>query len=373
MLMGVATVLFGSWRRVAAYEVIRMAKAVVLLLVIANELTRPQRLVQGAIALVTSMLAESVIGVLQYARGSSLGLEKLGETATKTIEVLAVKSIVGMEVWRVSALLLHPNVFGIFLAAVLPLAIGFFVLKNGWIYKSISLLACGLGTFALLVTYSRSSWASYAAAFTLMMLLLVLHRPLRSRALVLAGVAGLVLLIMLGAFSDKIMTRLLRSQESATSARAQWRSEARVLIGERPVTGWGLNSYVDVVLPFSKLSRKAYSGWVPPVHNIYLLWWAETGIVGFGLYLLVWAAFVWTGVKNLRAGDTVLYVINAACLCGMIAFAVDGFFSLSLRINAIMRLFFVLGGMMMAIRYMLLEARCAAPVGESTAGRSTVR
>ncbi|NLF30218.1 MAG: O-antigen ligase family protein [Planctomycetes bacterium] len=350
-LWGVGVIVLGTWRRLAAYEIIRMAKAMVLFAVLVNELTTRGRILQAALALTASVTLQSAIGVLQLVKGSPLGLEKLGETSARTTEVLAVMSIEGGSVWRVGALLLHPNIFGVFLAAVLPLAVGLFLYGTGGRHRAAALAAAALGSVALVGTYSRSAWVSAAAAFTILGFVLILHRRLRGSAFVMGGLAGLLLAVVLGVFSGRIITRLFNSQESAETGRKEWRIEAGRLIREKPLLGWGLNTYASVVPEYSRWSRRAFEGWTPPVHNVYLLWCAETGIVGLALYLFVWARLVWIGVKNLRIRDPGLYVISAACMCGLLAFTVDGLFSFSLRINPIMRVFWVLGAMIVAIHH----------------------
>ena len=136
------------------------------------------------------------------------------------------------------------------------------------------------------------------------------------------------------------------------------------MIWVKPWLGWGVNSYVHEVVPYLEHPVKAYSGWVPPVHNIYLLWWAETGIVGLAIHLWLWGGLAWVAVQNLRVRDEVMYVANAAALAALVAFAVDGFLSFSLRINQPQRVFWVLGAMIMAVRYWRLRQ----PPASRTAG-----
>jgi hypothetical protein len=69
----------------------------------------------------------------------------------------------------------------------------------------------------------------------------------------------------------------------------------------------------------------------------------------------MWAAIVWAGICNLKVKDERLFAVNAACLAGMLAFALDGFASFSLRLTPALKTFWVLAAMMMAIRYWRLR------------------
>ena len=102
------------------------------------------------------------------------------------------------------------------------------------------------------------------------------------------------------------------------------------------------------------------------MYNIYLLSCAEFRIVGFLIHLALLWALVRVAVKNLRVRDHMLYTLNAACLSALLAFGVDGFFSFSLRFNAILRVFWVLAAMILAIRY----CRLREPAGEPQPGHA---
>jgi O-antigen ligase len=175
-----------------------------------------------------------------------------------------------------------------------------------------------------------------------------------------AGVAVVAVLVVAVIFIEPIMARIFSSREAAMLGRAEYLRDARGMIDAKPWFGWGLNSYVFAVPPFTqygaRFARVHYQDWIPPVHNIYYLWWAELGIVGLSLQLIWLAGVISTGIKNLRVKNEMLFAINAACLAGMLAFVVDGFFSFSLRFNSILRVFWVQAGMMMAIRYYHLKS-----------------
>jgi hypothetical protein len=61
------------------------------------------------------------------------------------------------------------------------------------------------------------------------------------------------------------------------------------------------------------------------------------------------------GIRNFCLKNELLFTINAACLGAMLAFIVDSFFSFALRVNATLRVFWVLAGIIMAIHYWHLQ------------------
>jgi len=359
MLMGCFTVLLGPWHMTAAQEVVRMFKLMVLFLVICNELRRPLRVFHCAAALTLAMVVQAIAGLIQYFTGAHFGLELLGETGTIATESLMETTERGAKVFRVGAFLSHPNVFGIFLAVLLPIAIGTFLLRVGKGYRLFFLSSASLGMAALIVTLSRSGWVSFTAAFVLLMFLMVLHPGLRRRSIFAAVAASGALVAVSLVFYNQIMARIFDSRASAMLGREEYLRDAWGLITAKPWLGWGLNSYVLAVPPFTqygaRMANLHYKGWIPPVHNIYFLWWAETGIVGLALHLAMLGTIFWVGLGNLRVNDKTLFTVNAACLGGVLALLVDGFFSFSLRFNSILRVFWVLAGMIMAVHYWRLR------------------
>jgi O-antigen ligase len=353
--MGFIPIVFGPYRVTAAHEMSRMLKVGLLFVVVTNELERPKRIVQCAMGLCLAMIGQSTIGMVQYVTKKHLGLTILGEANPGTLDQLAEQTLSGVRAFRVSALMSHPNIFSIFLAVAILIAIACFLLRGRMAPKLVFVISALLGMAALIATLSRSGWLSFAAACAVFMALMTLHPRLQGRALLLGGCAGAGLFVVCLAFAGPVITRLYESKDGAMLSRAEYNRTARAMIAVHPVLGWGLNSYVWVAPPFTKWgakgARERFKGWLPPVHNIYLLWTAETGYVGFALHLALWIWVAATAVRNLDVANETLFAINVACLSGLVVFAFDGFFSFTWRINSIMRLYWLIAAMILAIRY----------------------
>jgi O-antigen ligase len=359
MVMGLSTVLFGRYHLTAAHEVFRMFKVMILFLVITNELERPQRVLQCTAGLALAVMVQSGVGLIQYVTHKHFGLDLLGETGAGTLDQLATDSVRTEKAFRVGAFMQHPNIFGAFLAVLLPVLVALFLIKVGKGYRTYFLLCASLGLASLIATLSRSGWLSFAVSGALLMFLMMLHKGLRRRSVLAAGVAIAALGVIAFYFSGPIMERIFESKEGAMLSRSEYIETAMGMIKERPILGWGLNSYVFVAPPFTKYGARGavekYKNWLPPVHNIYLLWMAETGTVGLLLHLTIVGTVLGTALRNLRVRDELLFSINAGSLAGMIAFLVDGMFSFTLRINSMLRLFWVIAAIIMAIHYWRLR------------------
>lgn len=355
MMLGVLYVIEGPWRTYAAQELVRMVKVILLFLVLVNEFKTPQRMLSCAVPLALGVLLQAGVGIGQYLKGNLLGLEVLGETTPKTIQNLAFTSVEGQRAFRPSGLLLHANIFGIYIATMLPLLIAAFLVHRKFLVRALLIGIITIGMVGMILSQSRSAWVSFALAFGLLLVLMLAHRGLSKRALFTTAVSGAALFVVVLGFSGQILKRLFQSKADATVGREVFLQDFYRLISDHWLFGTGLNTYVAEVVPYLSFSQTIYHGWVPPVHNIYFLWWGELGIFGLALNLLLWGTVVWIGIKNLQVRNETFYAINAACLAAMLAFAFDGFLSFSLRVNQPQRVFFLLSAMIFAIHYWRLR------------------
>jgi hypothetical protein len=373
VFIGFCWAAFGTWRTSALQESIRMCKVIALFIVLTNELMLPGRIFHCAAGITLGMLSEAIVGIAQFVTHKNFGLEALGETGQLATDILASSTIQGDKVLRVGGFLQHPNVFGIFLAMLLPFSIGMFLLGRGKYWRLYFLASTPLALAALVFTLSRSGWTSFVSAFLLLMSLMFCHPGLRRRTALASIGAGAVVLLILIIFSGQIGERLFSSNKAATLGREEYIHDAWGMIKARPILGWGMNSYVFAVPPFTKYGARGatrhYQGWIPPVHNIYFLWWSELGIVGLLLHLTVWGSIIATGLKNLRVKDKLLFTVNVACLGCMLALLVDGMFSFSLRFNSILREFWIVSAMILAIRYLRLQSRVTPSVSAKAISR----
>jgi len=80
-------------------------------------------------------------------------------------------------------------------------------------------------------------------------------------------------------------------QDEAVVVRQQLNAAAISIFHQSPIIGNGLGNFL-VQLPDYLVSRTIY--FLQPAHNIYLLALAETGIIGFAIFLWV----LWKAVSN---------------------------------------------------------------------------
>lgn len=355
--LGALTVLLGPFRQFAAFEVFRMLKCWVLFLVIANECVRERHFHHALVALAAGMLLNIVVAAAQFAVKRSLGLQALGEAAPDAVlgANLGVYLQAGT-VYRVSALIAHPNVFSTYLAMLLPvLAALLFTDYRPHVKAALAALSLG-GVVALLLTLSRTGWAAYAAATVCLMLFLYFHPDLRDRWVRLKGGIltglGIAVLFSIG----PIVTRLTASDPGALDFRYEWMGVAWKMVQAKPLLGFGLNSFSYQLEPYSPYGAarmiELFGPVWPVVHNTYFLVWTEQGTVGLLLFLGLSFHLLWLAWRNARIGiSEKIRMLNIGAFCAFVALMVDGMGSFYLRIPAPARLFWILAGLVVASHY----------------------
>ena len=157
----------------------------------------------------------------------------------------------------------HPNVLAGFIALSLVLI---------WPSKSLSkYIAIILGSITLFLTQSASAWLS----LILITVFIGLKHLLSTKAKIV-----LIFVLILGLFTSRYWLdtdSLYRRHQLNLAAVNMWTAS--------PLFGVGLNQFTAYLPQYTEIS--ASTRFLQPVHNIYLLWLSETGLIGFVVVILL--------------------------------------------------------------------------------------
>ncbi|HKC04264.1 MAG TPA: O-antigen ligase family protein [Patescibacteria group bacterium] len=238
----------------------------------------------------------SAIGIAQFFLRATTGIFYiLGERAFSTqTPGIALLQINGRDFLRVYSTLPHPNALAGYLGAVLLLIVGSNFLKEKK-YLWGGLIAT---TVCFILTFSLTGVISFFTA-------LVIYIFKKNKMLVQRGAKVLVwLTVLLSLFLPFVSSnQLLRSRLSKNLAeRLDLSYLSGKMISDRFLFGEGLNTFIKNIPSFNKALT---SPWLlQPVHNIYLLVLAETGILG--LLIFLWGVFLL--LAKLSKKDNFIYL-----------------------------------------------------------------
>ncbi len=253
---------------------------------------------------VSCLLFEGVLMTLQYFMSTSLNL---GVFVSYAYDSSASAGATGP---RVGGTIGTANSAAAYVAPMLTLTLGAYLARL--IDKKLAFPALSFGAVALVATASRTAWGSVVLA-----LAVLFSQLFRSGAgkkalgLVLAGALAVGIL-----FGSQVVERLAAASTDTT--RPELATMARNIIAAYPL-GIGENNYDQVMS-----DRYAHPAWVGhthvPVHNKYLLVWAETGLQGLLAFVLLLVAPIWLARRWLfRTTIPSRLRILAASFLGMLA------------------------------------------------------
>ncbi len=232
---------------------------------------------------------ESILALIQFAKQSSIGLYKLGESHLAP-SILGVAKIVsgGTAYIRGYGTFPHPNPFSAFLVAGILITIYLLtnlITKKSRVLYSILLFIDILG---LTVTFSRGAFLALAAGLVIFFGFLLWHhtetgiRRIASAIIIL--VASLIASFIL--FKPFLITRATFFDQS-TIARKFYDVTGIKMAVKNPIFGVGLG---ESLLEMDTISGKTLAPWdKQPPHNYFIIAAAEMGIPA--MLILVWIFF----------------------------------------------------------------------------------
>jgi len=248
----------------------------------------------GSGILLTNVLIQGILGVIQFKRGSSLGIDFLGES--QVVSGMMGSSFVelsGQDFLRAYGTFPHPNVLAGFL--LLGVFLGIYLYKER---KLVGTLLIMISFLSMIFTFSRIS-----ILLGVVVILVFIAKE------VLFKKTGFLFNIYISPLLMERFHNLFNSGDRSWSERLDLIKSSFKVIKENWLLGIGGGNFV-----------KGMEGFVPrtsrgilltqPVHNIFLLCISEFGILGF---ILIFYVLFYGVIKNIKRfslyGILILFVI----------------------------------------------------------------
>ncbi|MFA6107041.1 MAG: O-antigen ligase family protein [Patescibacteria group bacterium] len=253
------------------------------------------------------------IAVWQFAAQSDFALKWLGMALHKAeelgVSVIEVSNPGELpERWlRAYGGLPHPNILGAAMAGAGLFCLYFLLGRRSAdrVGKYLPIGALTLFFIALLASFSRSAWIAFIFGFAFIFVAIMIGKNLSKRKIMLeiTLVLGMVFFVFFSLYGDLVLTRIKgegRLENLSISERIGSSKEAWTIIKSHPFLGVGIGNYVLAEFGLRNSNRPAdgaagdqssavnrqlsagnFKAWdYQPVHNAFLLIWAESGILG---------------------------------------------------------------------------------------------
>ena len=241
---------------------------------------------------------------------------------------------------RVYSTLENPNNYAEFIVLTFPVSLVFCtgIVDKRW--RTICTASLVVPVVALLMTYSRSGWVSFALAAVVFIALW------DKRLLPLVVVAAFAALPLL---PDSIFNRILTIGNTADSSNRYrlyiWTSVLQML-GDHGLTGIGLGpgNFIPLYAGYSSpLASVAYHS-----HMLYLEVWLEMGILGLVSFLGMYLGIIRRGIRAIRHADPMLRHVLIACVSSLAGVSFVGAAEYIWFYPRVMFAFFILLGVTLA-------------------------
>lgn len=234
-------------------------------------------------AFMVSLIFQGVIATAQFLTGNPLDLFTTGNLHRALIITSTDSSLV-----RAQGTAPYPNGFAAYLVPIILLNIS---LATGIAAdRALRLVSIFLGLLALLFSFSRGGWLSFMVD-----LMLFCFYALRSHLLRSKHVVAVLLIIL--TLTPLIFLRNLSNDSNAAMSRLPLITLAFNMVSAHPFIGIGANTYSSEIRNY--FTPELVGVYLDQVHNMYLLIFAEIGILGM-------AAFIWLLATLVRQSKALL-------------------------------------------------------------------
>jgi putative inorganic carbon (HCO3(-)) transporter len=216
-----------------------------------------------------------------------------------------------------------PGLMGAYFSSLLLISLGGLFIKNVYKMKVLTHLAFILSVIGLILTFNRASWVDSSACI----LLGVCYGWWR-RWVTTGKILGLLVAITIIAFIfwPMISYRLSENSSDALDERINLMVVAWKIIKAHPIIGIGINNYKDVYRAY--IPDELSGMWIRPVHNQYLLVWAETGTIGFTMFVWLLLTTLKKGIHCVRAKDNLLAPLSLGIVLGFLVILLDMYWNI---------------------------------------------
>jgi len=231
-----------------------------------------------------------------------------------------------LEDWsgRITSFLFHFNSLAGYLNLAIPFAIAYTVLASRRSTQILGMTCLCTATVALYLTGSRGGLLAFGAIilFSLVYIRLCFkpHSVNLFRGLVTLIMAA-VIALALSPHESEQATRIQSVDEFTQASRLTLWGAAAMMFIEHPALGIGYGNY-----------RSTYNDYLPQLegdqldaHEIYLQMLAETGIIGFAVFLVLMGMFLRSGIKLAKQADPFLRIVGLGVGGALVGLLVHGF------------------------------------------------
>lgn len=239
-------------------------------------------------------VSQALLGGYQVLRGTSVGIQLLGEPVLR-LQMPGVAKVdlpSGEKLLRAYGTLPHPNVLGgLLVATIVATGVLQGILASG--RKVLLPVLIGVQIAGLFLTFSRSALASL---LTLVLFYFILrYKKVKSQVLLLLFVLVPVLLSSVPSVRSAFLSRVVPPEtDQFLSERIRALGEAWLIFREHPVVGVGPGQLIPALTKRVPVGTRFEPWQYEYPHVVPMVIATELGVIGFALVVLIWLSLAWS-------------------------------------------------------------------------------
>lgn len=320
---------------ISSYQWLKLVESIIFYLYLSYYAFPKFGLFNSFLTILAAGFTQALIAIVQLVRQSSIGLKYLGESIING-DIAGVASFYlpnGDKMIRAYGTLPHPNVLASFLLLAL-FAFYYIYLYSGPYSRHSSfvdtrdkalLFFYGVITFALLATFSRVvifTWLVSSCFCLVIGLVFKYHQPVfgtkegRKRITAVLLISTAVIVLFGSIYFNEIISRThIDPEDQSIELRTFYNKQALESGTGINLFGVGVGNFVNWLIErYPYIPYYAYQ----PVHNIYLLIYSETGILGISAFLIFLIFLVRDFVKKPAVKN--MYYLSGLTLLASVLF-----------------------------------------------------
>ena len=251
----------------------------------------------------------------------------------------------------------HPNGLAGFLTVMVlfTLALVFAAPKKG--QKLGALFIFSLALWTLAITYSRTAFLSTGLGILIFLGFFIFNKKVWAVRLSAVFFACVVFLILL---SSLPWVKSARLSKSTLNEAAGWRlgiwQDSFKMIQEKPVLGFGLNTYMRVFKDYRQKQEGRYNYEPTYAHNGFIQMAAEVGLAGLAMFLWIWARLAVLLKDTFRASGERVFHLKMTALglaSGLLTFLLHSQFDNNLYSLQLSIYFWCIVGILVTILHLI--------------------
>ena len=277
--------------------------------------------------------------------------------------------VAGTVIQRVTGILGHTNTFAAYLSVTVSGASTILFARIPAWCRVIVVPFVFLGSLSLVLTFSRNSWLTFALCGGMVAGFLIWKQKLSKLIVVSSLIIGIFVAGLFFGFGlensinsisgkrfdslslnviNTAFARIFEDDGKAYESRWDLFWVAVEMIKENPVFGIGLNSFEENM---TRYDRSGITNIIQqPVHNIYMLIAAETGIPSLMAFLVAGAIMIKYSFALAKRDDELSFVTGMFGLCTFVGLGFSNMFDVTLRKEPIIGMAVIVAALVISLR-----------------------